>query len=214
MIPAYKKRTMIAGMVSLAAFVTAAIVASASNPRDPGLGMRLVPIIAAIGGIGLLCTVWLYIKAKGRTGWWILVVPPYFIGLPILAFLTDRGTTDDGQAPRPKALSRFLSHMLWSSMQLMVALAAVMLIYLGWNKWDVRQLRTFCAEANERAAVSDLPALIQKYGFDPMWLRQARRDREGSNRHTYLPSTSTLGDIACEIHFNDTKVVSARMDYF
>jgi len=211
MIPAYKKRTTIAGVAFLAAYIAATIAASAANPRDPGLGIKVAPLLAMVGGIALLCAVWFYIKAKGRSGWWILLLALNLLGLVILAFLPDRGTPGEEQVAQQNLLPRFLSHIALSSAQLVVAVVAVFGIYLGWMWWEGRQLQSLCAEANEGVPVAALPALAEKYGFDRRWVEHGIRDKDGLGGVTYVPSSSTMGDVVCAIHFNESRVLSARM---
>ena len=211
MIVAYKKKTTISGVVFLTACIATALVARAANPRDPGLAMKVAPVLAGVSVLALVSTIWFYIKGKGRSGWWILLLPVYFVSLPIIAFLPDRGTAGDEKAARPPKWSRVLSHIIWSSAQLFVALAAVFYIYLGWWWWEGRQLQSLCAEANEGAPVASLPELVEKYGFSRSWVKHGLPERDGRTWVVYVPSSATMGDVTCAIHYNETKVVSARM---
>jgi len=210
-IPVHKKRMAIGGVISLIACVAAGAVASAANPREPGLGMKLAPLLAMAGAVSLLFTLWSYVKAKGRSGWWMLALLLSFVGLGILAFLPDRGSAGEVAPEERRTLRRFLSYALLSSGQLIVALVAVFSVYLGWMWWEGRQLKSLCAEANEGIAVSALPALAEKYGFARHWIERGIRDGNDPSWVTYIPSTSTIGEVACEIHYNATRVLRARV---
>ena len=50
MLPAYKRRMTIAGVIFAVACAAAVLVASASTPRDPGLGMKVAPLLGMGGG--------------------------------------------------------------------------------------------------------------------------------------------------------------------
>lgn len=213
MIPAYKKKMTVAGVIFLATCVAVAAIAAASNPREPGLATKVVPLLGLSGAIALLVTFWAYVKAKGRSGRWILVlVPLSFFGLVILAFLTDRVSVAENGVASRRELRRMFAHILLSSAQLVVALICVFSFYLGWILWEGRQLKSLCAEANEGVAVSALPALAEKYGFARHWVEHGIRDANGSGRVTYVPSSSTMGEFACAIHYNDTRVLWAKVE--
>ena len=212
MIPAYKKKMTVAGVIFLATCIAVAAIAAASNPREPGLATKVVQLLGLSGVIALLVMFWAYIKAKNRSGWWILVLAPLsFFGLVILAFLTDRVSVAEDGAASKRGLRRMFTHVLLSSAQLVVALICVFSFYLGWMFWEGRQLKSLCAEANEGVAVSDLPALAEKYGFARHWVEHGIRDRNGPGWVTYVPSASTIGEFACGIHYNDTRVMWAKM---
>ncbi len=134
-----------------------------------------------------------------------------FVGLGVLAFLPDRGTAGEVAQEENRSLRRFLSYILLSSGQLIVALVAVFSVYLGWMWWEGRQLNALCAEANEGVAVSALPALAEKYGFARHWVAHGILDRNGPGWVMYVPSSSTIGEFACAIHYNDTRVLWAKV---
>ncbi len=212
MLPGHKKRMTVAGVIFLVVCVAAVLVAGAANPREPGLGMKVAPLLGIGGGIALLITFWLYIKAKGRSGWWMLVLLPLsFVGLGILAFLTDRGSAGEDAVAENRTLRRFLSYFLLSSAQLIVAWVAVFSLYVGWMWWEGRQLKSLCAEANEGVAVSALPALAEKYGFGRRWVEHGIHEKNGVGWVAYVPSSATMGEVACAIHYNETKVLRARV---
>lgn len=209
--PVHKKRMAIAGAIGLMSCVAAAAVASAANPRELGFGMKLAPLLAMVGAVAFLLTIWSYVKAKGRSGWWMLALLLSFVGLGILAFLPDRGSAGVVAPEEKRTPRRFLSYILLSSGQLIVALVAVFSVYLGWMWWESRQLASLCAEANEGVAVSALPALAEKYGFARHWVEHGIREGKGSGWVTYVPSSSTIGEVACAIHYNDMRVLWARV---
>ena len=95
MIQAYKKRTSAAGAVCLVAIIAAVVIASVIDPKQPGLANVVVPLLSLAAGIAFVLACWFHIKAKGRSGWWMLVLPLNLLGLVILALLKDRATSDE-----------------------------------------------------------------------------------------------------------------------
>ncbi len=59
MIQIHKERMTIAAVIGLVAYVAAAAVASVANPREPGLWMKLAPLLAMVCAIAFLFTLWL-----------------------------------------------------------------------------------------------------------------------------------------------------------
>lgn len=210
-IPVHKKRMAVAGAIGLVAYVAAAVAASVAEPREPGLWMKLAPWLAAAGAVAFLFALWSLVKAKGRSGWWMLTLLLSVVGLGVLAFLTDRGSAGEVAQEEKHPLRRFLSYIVVSSGQLVVALVAFLSVYSGWIWWEGRQLHALCAEANEGIAVSALPALADKYGFARRWVTHGIRDRSGAGWVVYVPSSSTIGEFRCAIHYNDTRVLWARV---
>ena len=92
MIPAYKKKTGAAGTVCLVAIIAAVVVASAIDPKQPGIANVVVPLLSLVAGVAFICACWFHIKAKGRSGWWILVLALNLLGIVILALLKDHAT--------------------------------------------------------------------------------------------------------------------------
>ena len=46
MIAGHKKRMTVEAIIGVTAYVAAAVVASGASPREPGLGMKIVPLLA------------------------------------------------------------------------------------------------------------------------------------------------------------------------
>lgn len=97
MIPAYKKKTNSAGAVCLVTMIGAAVWVTLSDPKQVGLGSVAVPLLSLVAGIAFICACWFHIKAKGRSGWWILVLVFNLLGLVILALLRDRANWDENK---------------------------------------------------------------------------------------------------------------------
>jgi hypothetical protein len=103
MIVAYKKKSNSAAAVVLVAFL-GAMVCNALN--DPKLEL-VVAMLATIAGIAFWYSLWFYVKAKGRSGWWTLVIIFSLVGILILALLKDRATCDQSEvAATPDASHR------------------------------------------------------------------------------------------------------------
>jgi len=95
MIQAYKKKTGTAGAVCLVAIIAAVVITSAVDPKQAGLANVVVPLLSLVAGIAFVLACWFHIKAKGRSGWWMLVLPLNLLGLVILALLKYRATGDE-----------------------------------------------------------------------------------------------------------------------
>lgn len=97
MIQAYKKRTSVAGSVCVIAVIGAAVlIATGADPKQPGFVSTVIPLLYLVAGIALICAAWFHIKAKGRSGWWILVFLAFnLLGLVIIALLKDHTTIGD-----------------------------------------------------------------------------------------------------------------------
>ena len=94
----------------------------------------------------------------------------------------------------------------------LVALFALLLgIYAGWEWWQVRQLTAFCGQALPGTAVSALPALAESFGFNGHWIERGVREKNGPGFVTFLPASSTMGDVVCAIHYNEVAVVHAEV---
>ena len=114
MILAYKKKANTAALIWLISipigifviFISAVIV----NPQTQhsiDLGMALVGLFS---GIAFVCSCWFYIKAKGRSGWWILMLVFSIVGLIVLALLKDRAKDDQSKV----AHAPVESHRKWA----------------------------------------------------------------------------------------------------
>lgn len=90
MIPEYKRKSNIAAGVCLAGFVgtfASAYLGAASAP-NPTTAVVL-PVFLLVAGTSFIAACWYYIKAKARSGWWILVLLLQLIGLIVIAALKD-----------------------------------------------------------------------------------------------------------------------------
>lgn len=98
MIPAYQKKTSVAGAVCLVAVVGVLVLAALSDPKQAGLGSIVGALLSIIAGVAFIYAAWCYIKAKGRSGGWILVLVFNLLGILILALLKDRTVVDEKKA--------------------------------------------------------------------------------------------------------------------
>ncbi len=93
MIPAYRKKSNSAAAVVLAtvvALLAFALFGDETQQAPQSVGMQMVgPLIGITIGLAFAISCWYYIKAKGRSGWWILVMVFNIVGLIILALLKD-----------------------------------------------------------------------------------------------------------------------------
>ncbi len=98
MIAEYQKKTSVAGVVCLAAVVGVLVLAALTDPKDAGIGSIFGALLSMIAGVAFIYAAWCHIKAKGRSGWWILVLVFNLLGILILALLKDRTIVDEKKA--------------------------------------------------------------------------------------------------------------------
>src|SRR5438552_10797674 len=97
MIQAYKKKTSVAGTVCVVAIILAVIIASIFDPKQSQLVSLVLPLLSLIAGVAFIAVCWFHIKARGRSGWWILVLVFNLLGLLILMLLKDRATGSENK---------------------------------------------------------------------------------------------------------------------
>jgi hypothetical protein len=87
---------------------------------------------------------------------------------------------------------------------------ACLVIYLPWAWWEFRQMNSLCSEIKPGMAMTALPSLLEKYGFDQRWLEKKGYPRRDGNWIMYIPTTTSFGDYGCHITHDNVKVVSAE----
>lgn len=86
MIAAYKKKSNFAALAFVCGITALFIVQQLSfDDRVPALGS----VLAWVSGTALICSCWFYLKAKGRSGWWMLLLIIMIFGLIGFALLKD-----------------------------------------------------------------------------------------------------------------------------
>lgn len=85
-------------------------------------------------------------------------------------------------------------------------------IYLAWMTWEVKHLRAFCHEVPVGAPMASLRPLAEKYGINPRWVVEGIEETGQENRTVFVPAASTMGEVACAIHFGDHGVLSATIE--
>jgi len=99
-IASYKRNASIAAVVWLAAIICETVLIW-NRGKDPWDETPLGFLLFGIYIVAVLLTFWWYIKAKGRSGNWILMLAFHVIGLIVILLLKDRAK--DGQPPAPPA---------------------------------------------------------------------------------------------------------------
>lgn len=93
MILEYEKKSKSAGAVFLVAYTGAIVCNALVDPKllaIESVALQLVaPILIFIGSMAFFYSCWLHIKARGRSGWWILMLLLSILGLIVLALLKD-----------------------------------------------------------------------------------------------------------------------------
>ncbi len=98
MIPEYKKKMSVAGVVCISAVVGVLVLAELADPKQAGQGNIVGPLMSIIAGVAFIYAAWCNIKAKGRSGWWILVLVFNLIGILMIALLKDHTIADEKKA--------------------------------------------------------------------------------------------------------------------
>ena len=94
MIRTYKRKSNWAAVAAAASFVTLLALANdAPCGACKGEGTMLALSIAAFCA-SLIAAFWFLIKAKARSGWWILLLLLQFVGMVVIALLQDRAQGD------------------------------------------------------------------------------------------------------------------------
>ena len=76
--------------------------------------------------------------------------------------------------------------------------------YSLWVRSDVKSVRNLCSEISPGMSLSDLPALLEKHGFDGALAG-------GRMKTIAVVAPSTMGEVVCMINNNGTVVTSASM---
>lgn len=105
--PLYKKGSW-SLWIGLAGLITINLVLS-SISKSEEVGPMIITLIVAIVGIGFFITyirgVYLILKAKGRSGWWLLLIFPLsLIGLIILFILSDKSSVVQSAPPQTSSM--------------------------------------------------------------------------------------------------------------
>lgn len=96
--------------------------------------------------------------------------------------------------------------------KLMAILAAIFILFLGYNWWDMRRLQLFCDEVKVGTPMSEVMKIAVDYGVETHWFNEAGiLDEITNERISYFPATSTMGDVACEIRHDTVTVLSAQV---
>src|SRR5712692_3388455 len=98
MIAEYKKKTSIAGIVCVLAVIAVLVLASLIDPKQSAFLSISGPLLSLTAGIAFIYAAWCHIKAKWRSGWWILVLVFNLLGIVILALLKDRSNVEENKA--------------------------------------------------------------------------------------------------------------------
>lgn len=90
MIATYKRKSNIAAAVTGVALIL--VIVLFVNDRNTWVNSQeIAQFFALIGGAAFYYALWAYVKSKGRSGSWVLLVVFFFVfGLVILIFLKDK----------------------------------------------------------------------------------------------------------------------------
>lgn len=98
MIATYKRKSNIAAAVFGVALILT-VVLFVADRNIWASSQDIAQFCALIGGIAFYYALWAYVKSKGRSGYWVLLVVFFFVfGLIILNFLKDKSNTLNGSS--------------------------------------------------------------------------------------------------------------------
>ena len=88
------------GLLLLA--VSAAVMWGHLLPASVGNGLALaLPFLSFLAVLAFLALCWFYVKAKGHSGWWVLLVPCLnVVGILVLVLLPSRRSAEAGESVR------------------------------------------------------------------------------------------------------------------
>lgn len=93
MIPEYKKKSNTAAAVCLGVLAVAVVLALVNDgsafSNESGLLHVVLVFANLIFVVSFFVALWFYIRAKGQSGWWILMLVFNLIGLLVIALLRD-----------------------------------------------------------------------------------------------------------------------------
>ncbi|MFH2133629.1 MAG: hypothetical protein ABII81_00405 [Pseudomonadota bacterium] len=92
MIATYKRYTWGSVVVCCAGFGLASLILAIGGPHPSGISELIVSGSKFIGALAFFAIFWFYIKSKGRSGWWILMLWLSILGIIILLALEDRSS--------------------------------------------------------------------------------------------------------------------------
>lgn len=106
----------------------------------------------------------------------------------------------------------FLFWIIRSITQIALSIFILFCVYLGWSWWEMSRLNAFCEAVHVGAQFSSLPSLAEKYGFDRRWVQHGIRDGESDSWVVYVPASSSMGEVACTIRYNQVGIISSKID--
>ncbi len=90
-------------------------------------------------------------------------------------------------------------------------LASPLLLYAAWMLWDVHKVKAFCDDVRPGAPLATLAPLAARHGIAAHWINRGVFDDKAHDRVMFVPAGTTLGDLVCAVHHDDTSVVSAEI---
>lgn len=97
-----------------------------------------------------------------------------------------------------------------ASLKLCVLMVLLVWIFGGWLWWDMRRVRAFCDEVKPGTLVASLPEIASRHGVDSKWFKSPGvYDEKAGDWFLPIPAPSTMGDMICAIHHDQTLVKSA-----
>ena len=110
-------------------------------------------------------------------------------------------------------MKKILLKIMVSFAQIIAAIIVIFIIYGLWAWWENRQLKALCTEVHTGTLVSALPELAEKYGFSRRWVEHGIKAENGQDQITFIPASSTMGEVVCAIRYHDDVVISAKMGH-
>jgi len=94
---------------------------------------------------------------------------------------------------------------------LIVLVLVLVAISAGWMRWEVGKLRTLCSDIRPGTPIDSIPQVLERHGFNRHWGERGVREKNGAGWVTFVPASSTMGDVVCAIRYDGKTVVSSEM---
>ncbi len=112
-----------------------------------------------------------------------------------------------------EALAGAAKGVLKLALALILGLTLLVVSYGSWIWWDTRQLRAFCDAVTPGTSFTQLASLAAQHGIAAHWVHgPGIYDGQTRDWVLFVPRSSTMGEVVCEIRSDQQQVTSARMD--
>jgi len=84
-------------------------------------------------------------------------------------------------------------------------------LFAAYSWWELSGLRGFCGQIKPGDPMSALADMAATHHQNARWLRTSVPNRDKGNWLTFVPASSTMGEVVCAIEHDKKVVISAAM---